>query len=195
MKMLVVSAMEALRMRKYTGLVPGFVCSLFLFAGLAAAEESGPAQQSSASEIVEKCPQAAILESQIKAKRNDIKAVEDTIKALRNRQKGEKEAELIKNQGEKQASLEALKQKDPEQYHNEMAQQFERQKKREQFRKQKAEELGAKPKMTHAQWIETIKTKNPQMYDLAIKKDALQAEIKALRVQMQDERKACMSKK
>jgi TolA-binding protein len=124
------------------------------------------------------------LSALIKAKRNQLKAVEEKINILRRDQRVQQEADRVKKQSEKKQRLEELRLKDPQEYQKAMDEQFEQQRKREQYRRRKADEDGAKQKLSHAQWLEMLKEKNPAMYDLAVRKDTLQAEIKVLRAQM-----------
>jgi hypothetical protein len=95
-------------------------------------------------------------------------------------QKGEREAEQLKRRGEKQSRLEALKLQDPLQYQQELAKQYEREKQREKVRKEKVADGLTKAKMTHEQWLEHIKKRNPKMYELAVKKDKLQEELNGM---------------
>jgi hypothetical protein len=120
-------------------------------------------------------------EAKIRLKRNELKAVEKEIKALRRMQKGEREAEQLKRRGEKQSRLEALKLEDPLKYQEEMAKQYEREKQREKVRQEKIADGLTKPKMTHEEWLEYIKKRNPKMYELVVKKDRLQKELKDIK--------------
>jgi len=168
----------------------GTLLGLFLFclfAGVGIAEESVSASGT--------CPQVFDMEERVRDKRNEIKVVENRIKVLRREQKAQSEAWRREKNGEKLAWLESLKLTKPQQYEQESAKQYERQKELDAARKQKAREGISRPRVTHALWLEQIKTKNPQMYDLAIKKDVLEMELKALREQLQIFRKACASPK
>ena len=117
-------------------------------------------------------------ETKIRLKRNELKAVEKEIKSLRRIQQGEEEAEQLKRRGEKLSRLEELKLEDPLKYQEEMAKQYEREKQREKVRKEKIADGLTKTKMTHEQWLEYIKKRNPKMYELVVKKDSLQEELK-----------------
>jgi hypothetical protein len=126
-------------------------------------------------------PEPLDREAKIRLKRNELKAVEKEIKALRSMQKGEREAEEIKRRGEKQSRLEALKLEDPLKYQEELAKQYERERQREKVRQEKIADGLTKPKMTHEQWLEYIMKRNPKMYELVVKKDRLQNEIKNIK--------------
>ena len=74
----------------------GFLCLGFLFSVVARAEEPALEQQPSAVTLAKECPEADLLQTQIKAKRSEIKIIEDKIKTLQNEQNAQQAAERIK---------------------------------------------------------------------------------------------------
>lgn len=124
---------------------------------------------------------------QIKAKRQELKEIEGRIKALRREQRAQRESERIRHKAQLQAGLETLRLTDPQKYEQAVSEKFKREKAREMSRRAQADETPARPRMTHAEWLDLLKRENPPMYDLALKKDILEAEIRSL-CRMRDSR-------
>ncbi|HNQ51083.1 MAG TPA: hypothetical protein PKL03_06565 [Candidatus Omnitrophota bacterium] len=126
-------------------------------------------------------PTAAELTWQIRAKSEELKEIEARIRALSRAQRAQRETERLKIKARKREDLEELKLKDRQKYEAAVAEQFEQDRKREMYRRQKADETPARPRMTHSQRLDQLKENNPAMYDLALKKDIIEAEIRTLR--------------
>jgi len=140
--------------------------------GQAAPEEESPSASG---------PSIAELTRQIRAKSEELKEIEARIRALGREQRAQREAERLKIKARKREDLEELRLKDRQKYEAAVAEQFERDRKREMYRRQKADEIPARPRMTHSERLDQLKEKDPAMYDLALKKDIIEAEIRTLR--------------
>jgi hypothetical protein len=170
------SVKEATGMKKNIFAAAAFMCSIFIFSSVAVAHAA------ERKDIAAPGSEISDVEAQIRIKRSEVNAVEDKITALRRAQRAQRDSEQVKKRAEKQTRLEELRLKDPVKYQREKDKQFEQQKLQERARKERIEERSTQPKMSHAQWLEKLQKKNPKMYELVVKKDALQRAINALKL-------------
>ncbi|HOU37174.1 MAG TPA: hypothetical protein PLJ26_00775 [Candidatus Omnitrophota bacterium] len=156
-------------------------CLVIFFASLACAQPEGKVVSSEKTGSLE-------LTLQIKAKRQELKEVEGRIKALRREQRAQMESERVSRKAQLQTSLETLRLTDPQKYEQAVAEKFKREKEREMSRRAQADVVPARPRITHSEWLDQLKSENPSMYDLVLKKDILEAEIRSL-CMMRDSRR------
>jgi len=149
-----------------------------------------------------RCPAAAALEVAINAKSNDVKSLDDQIKVLRKEAKDRQAAERVarelsrsKKEADRKSKMADVKRKDPELYRIMVAEEIDRNMKKEKRRKKKIEEIGNKPPESSEQRLQRIKRKNPGIYELTAKKDKLRSEIKALRLKLVEAQEACFNQK
>jgi len=110
-------------------------------------------------------------------------------------QRVSRELSRSKKESNRKSKMADVKLKDPELYRIMVAEEIDRNMKKEKWRKKKIEELGNKPPESSEQRLQRIKRKNPGIYELTAKKDKLRSEIKALRLKLVEAQEACFNQK